>query len=143
MLLGRAIRPRFWPFFVLLLALSALDTAQQLVPSSAASTESARPPGYFYAMFVVQIGGARSAIGIFDLLLAAAIGEHGRRRSQPPWRAVLPAPLGLLLVEIINAIRSVGSVPLFPFLTLGWLVCQIPWPAQTVRARPAPRSTLE
>ena len=127
-LLGRAIPPRFWPFFVALLILSGLDAAQQLLPSGPVSYRSTRPAAYLYTMFVIDVAGAHAAIGFLDLLLAAAIGEHGRRRCQATWRAVLPAPVGLLVADLVNLITSAGNIPLIPFITLAWLIAQVPWP---------------
>lgn len=130
-LLGRAMPPRFWLFFVALLILSALDAAQQLLPSGPVSHGSTRPVGYFYTMLVIDIGNGHAAIGFVDLLLAAAIGEHSRRRGQSTWQAILPAPTGLLLADVLVLITSAGSIPLIPFMTLSWLAVQALWRVST------------
>lgn len=142
-MLGRAIPARFRPFFLLLVILSALDAAQQVLPSGPVSHRSTRPTGYFYTMFVLDVGTAHSAVGFVDLLLAAAIGEHSRRRGQSWWRGVVPAPAGLLLADVFSVIPSAGNIPLIPFITVGWLVAQIPWPRPPVTGRPGPRSIPE
>ena len=132
-LLARAIPPRFWPFFLALLILSALDAAQQVLPSGPVSHSSTRPVAYFYTMFVIDVGGGHAAIGFLDLLLAAAVGEHSRRRGQSPWRGILPAPAGVLLADLLVRLTSAGNIPLIPFITLAWLIVQLSWPQRTAK----------
>jgi len=136
--LGRAMPPRFRPFLVLLLILSALDVAQNIVfsgPSPAPSTASVTTldPHLIWLNFRIPLAPGHFNIGFADLLLIAAVSEQLRRRDVRLALAVLPGVIGLGLGEAVVA--SLPQSPpalvtalvqsVIPFLTAGYLLTEL------------------
>jgi len=136
--LGRAMPPRFRPFVVLLLILSALDVAQNIVfsgPSVAPSTVplTTPDPHLIWLNFRIPLPGGHFNIGFADLLLIAAVSEQLRRRQVRLALAVLPGVIGLGLGEAVVA--SLPQSPpallgafvqsVIPFLTAGYLLTEL------------------
>lgn len=120
-LLGRGMPPRFRPMALLLVALGALDTVQVF---AAAMTHVPSATAQLYSMFVVSTPWADSGIGIFDLLVIAALGQHWRRRGRNPLVGVAPGLIGLLLTYPAVVFLP-NSLPLIPFLLIGYLVTEL------------------
>ena len=124
LLLGRSMPLRFWPFFILLLVLSVLDvlqivlTANSSPPGSSGSHMLSGSNPLLLVNFRVLLPWGRYNIGLFDLLLITALAEHWRRRGASYVIACLPGVLGFL---VSYAFIWLGSLPLIPFITLGWL----------------------
>lgn len=132
--LGRAMPPRFKPFVVLLLILSALDVAQNLAfsgPSIALST--APDPHLIWLNFRIPLTGGHFNIGFADLILIAAISEQLRRRGVRLQLAVLPAVIGVGLGEAVAAslpasppaLVSAITASVIPFLTAGYALTEL------------------
>jgi hypothetical protein len=120
---GRAVPPRFRSMMLLLLVLATLDTVQILATASASTGQGQRPAWEYSVMFVVATSLASSAIGIVDLLVVTAMAEHWRRRGAAPVIAVAPGLVGLL-ITYPAAVLLPGSLPLIPFLFVGFVVTQ-------------------
>jgi hypothetical protein len=129
LLVGRGMPPRFRPFLILLLILSALDVAQIAltgglapVPIATATHPNAAPSGpLVYLNFVLLLPGGHYLIGIFDLLVLTAVAEHWRRRGGSYLIAFMPGLLGFLLGDGAFWLTRLGGWPLLPFFTAGWL----------------------
>jgi len=72
--------------------------------------------------FSVQIGTTSSSIGTADLVLAAAVAAHWLRRDAGIWLAVVGAPIGMVVSNVLVSASDVDNLPLVPFITLGWLI---------------------
>ncbi len=127
--LGRVISIKhLWPFLLLLVMLSVLDTTQIVLShlSSAPSggTQSANvPAGDLYINFLLFLpNGRHYVIGIFDLWLVTAMAEYWRRRGAEFWLALVPGVFALVLVYgLILLFPGLSPLALIPFLTAGWL----------------------
>lgn len=115
-LLGRLLPARARPMLILLLAASVLDVLQVTLSSRAAAGT-----GPDYTMLRLHLWWGTAEIGALDLLLAAAIGEHWRRRAGRVWSAIVAVALGLILADLCALALPNRSLPLLPFLALGWL----------------------
>jgi hypothetical protein len=136
-LVGRAVPPRFRPFFILLIALSLLDLTQAAIfggpPPSAGSTPAAGPNSHLiWVNFRVPLPSGHFNIGFADLLLITAIAEHFRRQEAGYVIAALPGIVGFPLVFAVAAIpgfqQFLGgalSRALIPYLMLGWLLAVV------------------
>jgi hypothetical protein len=122
-LVGRAVPSRFRAMALLLLVLALLDTVQVVGTATATGAQGQRSVGEYYVMFVVVTSLASSAIGIADLLVVAAMAEHWRRRGAGPAVMVLPGVTGLLITYPVTLVLR-GSLPLVPFLFVGFLLTQ-------------------
>ena len=137
-LLGRAMPPRFRPFVVLLLILSALDVAQNILfsgppPGPLAPPSTTLDPHLIWLNFRIPLPGGHFNIGFADLLLIAALSEHLRRRHVRLALAVLPGVIALGLGEAVVA--SLPQSPpallgafvqsVIPFLTAGYLLTEL------------------
>ncbi len=137
-LLGRAMPPRFRPFVVLLLILSALDVAQNILfsgppPGPPAPPSTTLDPHLIWLNFRIPLPGGHFNIGFADLLLIAALSEHLRRRHVRLALAVLPGVIALGLGEAVVA--SLPQSPpallgafvqsVIPFLTAGYLLTEL------------------
>src|SRR5438105_8539181 len=133
-LLGRALPPRFRPFFLFLIALSVLDFVQVALTSGPAPgpsiPSSGLNPHLIWVNFRIGLPGGHFNIGFVDLLLITAMSEYFRRRDQRFVIGLLPGLIGVALAEIVasrvgyspNPIVSAFGQALIPFLTVGWLV---------------------
>jgi hypothetical protein len=147
-LLGRALPPRFRPFFLLLIALSVLDLVQVALTSGPVpggpTPSSGLNPHLIWVDFRVGLPGGHFTIGFVDLLLITAMSEHFRRRDQPVAMGLLPGVVGVALAELVSRIGGSSQGPvvatleqaLIPYLTAGWLVAS--WLSRR-RAIPAER----
>ena len=135
--LGRAMPPRFRPFLVLLLILSVLDLAQNIVfsgPSAPTSTASTAPdPHLIWLNFRIPLSSGHFNIGFADLILIAAVSEQLRRRDVRLQLAVLPGVIGLGLGEAVAAslpespptLVSALAASVIPFLTAGYALTEL------------------
>jgi hypothetical protein len=136
--LGRAMPPRFKPFVVLLLILSALDVAQNLVfsgpsPAPSIALSTAPDPHLIWLNFRIPLTGGHFNIGFADLILIAAISEQLRRRGVRLQLAVLPAVIGVGLGEAVAAslpasppaLVSAITASVIPFLTAGYALTEL------------------
>ncbi len=132
LLLGRGMPPRFRPFLLLLLILSALDVVNIALsggltpvpttpPAHPAAPESGPLP---YFNFFLLLPGGHYLLGIFDLLVITAAAEHWRRRGASYPIALLPSVLGFLLAYGAVWLTQLGGWPLIPFFTAGWLASE-------------------
>jgi len=123
-LLGRSLSQTAWPMLVLLVVLSALDVAQIVLTSHSPSPsrqQSIPPPGQLVGNFFLALPAGHFNIGIFDIFTIAAISEHWRRRGACIYLAEAPGIIGLILAFAFLWLAYEGSLPLIPFLLLGWL----------------------
>jgi len=129
LLAGRALPPKARAMFVLLAVLAALDSIQIVAAgpggSSSGTSSGGDPAWYYYSMFLVTMPWGRVGIGIFDLLLIAAIAEHGRTRALPVVAAVVPGAIGLVVADLVFAVGRLDNLPLVPFVLLGWLTVEL------------------
>jgi len=125
--LGRAISiKRLWPFLLLLVVLSLLDTTQIILThlSSPSQAQSSHVPvGNLYVNFLLFVPGERPyVVGIFDLWLVTAIAEYWRRRGAAFWLALSPGVFAFLLAYILILLfPGLSPLALIPFLSVGWL----------------------
>jgi hypothetical protein len=128
-LVGRGVPPRARAMLPVLACLAAFDVVQVVLIGSAAPGEAgpSGPPSaaWYYGMLVLDTPWTHSEIGVFDLLLVAAVAEHGRRRGLPPIAALTPGPLGFLYANITVAALNPGNLALIPFLFLGWITVEL------------------
>lgn len=118
---GRALPARRRPMAVLLAILASLDAIQVL----ATAPDAALPPGFrIWTMFLLTTPFGSSAIGFADLAVVAAIGEHWHRRGGSLAWSVLPGVVGLALADAFSALAYSGTLPLLPFVLVGWLVVE-------------------
>lgn len=124
MLLGRVLHAKFRPFLIFLIVMSILDVMQIVLTThpSAPTTQSVSVPvGQLYANFFLRLPWGKYDIGIFDLLLLAAIGVYWCRQNGGFLVAFAGIAIGLIVgYTILYAAPSV-ILPLIPLLTLGWL----------------------
>jgi hypothetical protein len=120
--IGRAVPPRKRPMTALLAVLAALDTVQVFAAGPYADGPSAMR---LWTMFLLITPLGSSAIGFGDLAVVAAIGEHWRRRGGNLALSVLPGAVGLVLVDAFSILVYKGSLPLLPFLLVGWLLTEV------------------
>ncbi len=124
MLLGRVIPAKFWPFLIFLLVMSILDVTQVVLtahPSTTVAPNASVPAGQLYANFFLQLPWGKYGIGIFDLLILAAIGVYWRRRNGEFLVAFAGIAIGLIVAyTILYAVPGI-TLPLIPLLMLGWL----------------------
>jgi len=129
LLVGRALPPKARAMFVLLAALAALDSIQIVAAgpggSSSGTSSGGDPAWYYYSMFLATMPWGRAGIGIFDLLLIAAIAEHGRARALPVVAAIVPGAIGLVVADLVFAVARLDNLPLVPFVLLGWLTVEL------------------
>jgi hypothetical protein len=150
LLVGRVVPPGPLPVFVLLVTLAALDSMQVVFAGggTAGGSSGSEPAWFYYGMFVAGLPWGRIEIGIFDLLIVAALAEHGRARALPVAAAVLPGVVGLLIADAVVFAAHPGNLPLVPFLLAGWLAVEAGLRLASRRSRPmeartpAPRREL-
>lgn len=131
---GRLMPPRFGPFFLLLVVLSAVDLAQNIVFSGPpAGSSSAPDPHFAWLNFRVPLPAGHFNIGFADLLLIAAAGENLRRRGATLTLTLLPGVIGLGLGEGLTAtlpeappaLLTAFAQSLVPFLAAGYLLTEL------------------
>ena len=124
-LVGRRLPPRPMPMLVLLAGLAALDAIQIVAPGpgpSPGATGGAAPAWYFYGMLVIDTASSHTGVGIFDVLLIAAMVEHARRRGLPFAVGAAPGVLAFVAADVAVLVFGPLNLPLVPFLLAGWLV---------------------
>lgn len=133
-LLGRALPTRFTPVLIVLIALSLLDLAQAVLlsgpPTTTSSTQSSVPnPHLIWVNFRVPLPSGHFNIGVFDLLLVAALAENFRRRGTSWAVAAIPGVFALITGTLIASAAGVQrfaegafSEALIPYLAVGWLL---------------------
>jgi hypothetical protein len=132
--LGRVMPPRFRPFLILLLILSALDIAQNLAFAGPAPAVNTAPDPHFIWFNVrLLLPGGHFNVGFADLILIAAAAENLRRRKAGLTLSVLPGVIGISLGEALLSTLP-ANPPLFvdaiaaslvPFLTTGYVLTEL------------------
>lgn len=140
-LLGRVISARFWPLFVFLITMSALDTAQVMltIHTSTPALHSARiPAGELYSNVIIYLPWGKYGIGPFDLIMLVTIAMNWRRRGGRYLVVFLGAALGIAIAYGVLIVKPGITLALIPFLMLGWLisVAVVEW----LRFRATPRT---
>jgi hypothetical protein len=123
-LVGRRLPPRPMPMLVLLAVLAALDAIQIVAPGpgpSPGATGGAAPAWYFYGMLVIDTAWSHTGVGIFDVLVIAALVEHARRRGLPLPVGAAPGVLAFVATDVALLVLGPLNLPLIPFLLAGWL----------------------
>ena len=132
--LGRAMPPRFRPFVILLLALSALDVAQNLAFAGPPPAPNAAPDAHFIWVNVqFPLPSGHFNIGFADLVLIAAAAENLRRRKATVALSLLPGIIGVSLGEALlstlppNPPTLVDAIAasLVLFLTAGYVLTEL------------------
>jgi hypothetical protein len=146
LLVGRAVPPKPLPMLIFLVALAALDSIQILFAgggtSAVSGSSGGEPAWFYYGMFVVGLPWGRAEIGMFDLLLVAALARHGRARGLPVAAAALPGAVGLLIADAVVVATRPGNLPLLPFLLAGWLAVEAGLRLTSRRSRPSEARSL-
>ena len=127
-LVGRRLAPRPMPMLVFLAVLAALDAIQIIAPGPGpgpGATGSAAPAWYFYGMLVIDTAWSHTRVGIFDVLLIAAMVEHARRRGLPFGVGAAPGVLAFVAAGAAVLVFGPLNLPLVPFLFAGWLATGI------------------
>jgi len=145
-LVGRRLPPRPMPMLVLLAVLAALDAVQIVVSGPGpgpGATGGAAPAWYFYGMLVINTAWSHTGVGIFDVLVIAAIVEHARWRGLPFAVAAAPGILAFVAADVVVLVLGPLNLPLVPFLLAGWLatglavrIAGVPGQSET---KPTPR----
>jgi hypothetical protein len=134
--LGRAMPSRFRPFVVLLLVLSFVDVAQNVVfagPSIPSTGSSTPDPHFIWLNVRFPLPGGHFNIGFADVILIAAAAENLRRRGATVALTLLPGVIGISLGEaLLSALPSnppavvAGiSASLVLFLTAGYVLTEL------------------
>ncbi len=132
--LGRVMPPRFRPFVILLLILSALDVAQNLAFAGPAPVSSSAPDPHFVWLNVrFPLPNGHFNIGFADVILIAAAAENLRRRKATLALSLLPGVIGISLGEaLLSALPA--NPPLFAdaiaaslvlFLAAGYVLTEL------------------
>ena len=140
-LVGRRLSPRPMPMLVLLTVLAVLDAIQIVALWSGAGPEvtgGAAPVSSFYGMLVLDTPWTHSGVGIFDVLVIAAIVEHARRRGLPFAVGAAPGVLAFVAADVAFAALAPRDLPLIPFILAGWLAMEL---AVRIAAVPAQSET--
>ena len=126
-LVGRRLPPRPMPMLALLAVLAALDAIQIVALGSAGpeATGGAAPASYFYGMLVLDTPWTHSGVGMFDVLVIAAIVEHARRRGLPFAVGAAPGVLAFVAADVAFAALAPRDLPLIPFLLAGWVAMDL------------------
>lgn len=123
-LVGRRLAPRPMPMLVLLVVLAAIDAIQIVVSGPGpgpGATGGATPAWYFYGMLVIDTAWSQTGVGIFDVLVIAAMVEHARRRGLPLVVGAAPGVLAFIAADVAVLVFGPLNLPLVPFLLAGWL----------------------
>lgn len=141
---GVLLGPRPRPMLVLLLLLSAADALQfVLSPPPLGHSAARHRPDLAAARHVPPRPAlGRFGIGRLDLLLAAAMAEHWRRRGSSPAISVAPGVVGLALADLTVVSTTLANLPLIPFLTGGWLATDAWWLARACPTSTRPQPAL-
>jgi hypothetical protein len=132
--LGRVMPPRFRPFVILLLILSALDVGQNFAFAGPPPAPSAAPDPHFIWFNVrFPIPNGRFNIGFADLILIAAVAENLRRRKATLALSLLPGIIGISLGEALLASLPANppllvdaiAASLVLFLTAGYVLTEL------------------
>jgi hypothetical protein len=133
-LLGRVMPPRFRPFLILLLALSALDVAQNLAFAGPPPAPNAAPdPHFIWVNVRFPLVGGHFNIGFADLVLIAAAAENLRRRKATLALSLLPGVIGISLGEALLSTLTANppvlvdaiAASLVLFLTAGYVLTEL------------------
>lgn len=136
-LLGRVVSAKFWPFFVFLLIVSALDTVQVLLAahSVAPATATAHiPAGELYSNVIIKLPWGKYGIGPVDLLILVMIATYWCRKGGGFFTAFLGPALGVVVAYGVLLMRPGSTLALIPLLMLGWLL-SVAITAPLLRAR--------
>lgn len=132
--LGRVMPPRFRPFLLLLLILSAIDIAQNFAFSGPPPAGSAAPdPHLIWFNVRFPLSDGHFNIGFADLILIAAAAENLRQRKATLALSLLPGVIGISLGEALLATLPANppllvdaiAASLVPFLTAGYLLTEL------------------
>jgi hypothetical protein len=127
LLLGRGIAPRFQPFLLLFLCLSAADvllTGSLSLSSHHAAAGSNAAGGSTplrFGDFLLLLPWGRFETNVVDILLLTTLAEHWRRRGSGYLIALLPGILAFLLADGFVLVTRLGIVPGIPFFTAGYV----------------------
>jgi hypothetical protein len=132
--LGRVMPPRFLPFVILLLILSALDVAQNFAFAGPAPAPGSAPDPHFVWFNVrFPLPSGHFNIGFADIVLIAAAAENLRRQKATLALSLLPGVIGISLGEaLLSALPA--NPPLFVdalaaslvlFLTAGYVLTEL------------------
>ncbi|HEV2140173.1 MAG TPA: hypothetical protein VGT01_03195 [Candidatus Dormibacteraeota bacterium] len=132
--LGRVVPPRFRPFLVLLLILSALDVAQNLAFAGPSPGPTAAPdPHFIWVNVRFPLPTGHFNIGFADVVLIAAAAENLRRRQATLALSLLPGVIGISLGEALLSTLPVNppllvdaiAASLVLFLTAGYVLTEL------------------
>jgi hypothetical protein len=132
--LGRVMPPGFRPFLILLVILSALDVAQNLVFAGPPPAPSSAPdPHFLWVNVRFPIADGHFNIGFADVILIAAAAENLRRRKTTVALSLLPGVIGISLGEALLSTLPANpplfvdaiSASLVLFLTAGYVLTQL------------------
>jgi len=121
LLLGRGVSPRFPPFLLLFLCLSALDVLLTAGLSLSGSHTAAGPTPLRFGDFLLVLPWGRFETNVVDVLLLTALAEHWRRRGSGYLIALLPGVLAILLATVFILVTRLAIVPGIPFFTAGYV----------------------
>ena len=132
--LGRVMPPRFRPFLILLLALSALDVAQNVAFAGPPPALNAAPdPHLIWVNVRFPLSNGHFNIGFADLVLIAAAAENLRRRKATLALSLLPGVIGISLGEALLSTLPANppllveaiAASLVLFLTAGYVLTEL------------------
>jgi hypothetical protein len=138
LLVGRWLPPRFRPFLLSFLCLSALDVLLTAGFSAAPPHTSAGSAPLRVGDFLLVLPWGRFETNVVDLLLITTLAEHWRRRGTTYLIALLPSALGFVLADGFVLITRLGIVPGIPFLTAGYLCSEGVYRYLSRRRGPSP-----
>lgn len=129
--LGRVMPPRFRPFLILLLVLSALDVGQNIVFADPPSPPPDPHLVWLNVRFPLPAG--HFNIGFADVILIAAASENLRRRGVSLALSLLPGVIGISLGEAVLATLPPAppayvtgiAASLVLFLTAGFVLTEL------------------
>jgi hypothetical protein len=132
--LGRVMPPRFRPFVILLLILSALDIAQNFAFAGPSPAARAAPDLHFIWFNVrFPLSSGDFNIGFADLVVITGAAENLRRRKATVALSLLPGVIGISLGEALLSTLPANpplvvdaiAASLVLFLTAGFMLTEL------------------
>ncbi len=116
--IGRIVPARFRPMAIVLVVLAVLDASQLLFAAGLGTG----PADVWFHLTWLRADGSPARLGIVDLIVAAAVGEHLRRRRAGPVRSTLTPVGGFVLADTFVFLTGIGGLVLLPFLAAAWFL---------------------
>lgn len=125
--------------------LSVVDTAQIALTDASAGPVPPHLPlsaGQLYSTIVLKLPYGNYRLGVFDPTVMAAIGMHWFRRQAEVKVPFAGIAIGLF-IAYLALLAGAATLPLVPFLLIGWLGCELWYRHQLPQSMTEKQSTSE